>query len=275
MIIKSFLKTIYFRLLKLYVLFFLKNRAVKSLNKLLEKKQNILIIGKGKSLLKIPDEKLFKLLNNSDFIILCSSVDIKNHHILRRYNYDVQVVAKFDKYLTKSNVYPKTFFDQQIIKNLCINATSTQNFGYDLYLFQSKYKHYNTPLFCTDDGKELISSDASLYGGVGLTMTQAVISNVMSSNAKSITLIGVDFYGTGYMHESLPNKYDTSFIQNIDTSVNSRETRGIPLIKYLINLCCCYEFESKTKLILPTEIKKYIPPKLLIEMEGIKSVSWL
>ncbi|MAV29330.1 MAG: hypothetical protein CMF43_05965, partial [Legionellales bacterium] len=259
MIIRSIIKMVYFRLLSLYVSLFLKSRKVKSLNDLLIKKKNILIIGKGKSLLSIPDEKLLSLLNNSDFTILCSSVDIKNHHILEKYNYDVQVVAKFDKHLTKSNVYPKTFFEQGVVKNLCINASSMQNNGYDFYLFYTKYKNYKIPLFCTDNGVNLVSSDASLYGGIGLTMVQSIISNVLSSNIESITLLGVDFYGTGYMHEELPEKYTKSYIQNVEDSVNSRKTRGIPLIKYLIALCNTKDFARKCKLNLPIEVKKFIP----------------
>ena len=275
MIIKSFLKIIYFKLLSVYVSLFLKNRVVKSLNKLLLNRKNILIIGKGKSLLNIPDEKLLRLLNDSDFTILCSSVDIKNHHILEKYNYDVQVVAKFDKYLTKSNVYPKVFFEQGVVRNLCINATSVQNSGYDLYLFQDKYKHYNTPLFCTDDGKDLISPSASLYGGVGLTMVQSIISNVTASSVESITLLGVDFYATGYMHEELTEKYTKSYIQDIDNSVNSRHTRGIPLIRYLIALCKNKEFSANRKLIFPIEVKNFIPETLLHELDNLDSFAWI
>ena len=48
-----------------------------------------------------------------------------------------------------------------------------------------------------------ISDNPNLYGGRSLTMLHSILKQIMaSSSVKEIILLGVDFYGTGYLDET-------------------------------------------------------------------------
>ena len=242
--------------------------SFKTLSSDIEGAKRVLILGKGQSVKEINDQKLFDLIESSDYRILASSVDIENHKILKRFTYDVQFTSRVDSLDGFCPVYPKRIIKKFLTKGLCINSNRNYNNGLALARYKNFFNYPNILLFDTGvkEGFTPISDEPSLYGGVGLTMVQNILRQIMATKSVyEIVLIGVDFYGTGYLDEERKkNKEELKLFYSIKIGGdNIREKKGIPLIKYLVALNENNLFKKRFKLLFPKEIKHYIPEEIL------------
>ena len=131
----------------------------------------------------------------------------------------------------------------------------------------------------TKGGYTPIPDDPSIYGGRALTMVQSILKQIMATNSvKEIVLLGVDFYGTGYLDENRKkNEKELKLFYdfNLVNEKNVRQTDGIPLLKYLIRLTQTKFFKQRFKLIIPREVECYIPDDILNNFHQIDSVNFL
>ena len=227
---------------------------------LFEDVRHLVVVGKGASLAEIPHNKLEAIFDGLNLKVLVGSVDINNHPILSRQAYDLQMVGRIDSLNGHVPVYDKDTLVSFGIKSLCVNTSCSYMSGLPLYRFYQFFHRLGLGLYHTDGGISFVSENASDYGGIGLTIVQKVISHaLMAKKMESITFLGVDFYGTGYL-DSLRNKQEDelSLFPNIeDLSESPRVNRGIPLVKYLIALANSPQMSIQLK--FPSEILKYVP----------------
>lgn len=232
----------------------------KPLNHCFAESENVVIVSKGASLAEIPATKLEQAIDSADIKVLVSSVDIENHPVLSQKSYDIQVVSRIDNIDGYVPVYNKKTLNSYGINALCVNTSRNYMSGLSIYKFYKYFSRLGLQMYHTEGGVSYVSDDASEYGGKGLTIIQSIISHALSSEkVKSITFLGVDFYGTGYldsMRAKKPN--ELNLFPKIETlSTDPRNNRGIPLIKYLIALANCPKMNVKIN--FPCEILKYIP----------------
>ena len=243
----------------------------------IEGSKKVLIIGKGASLNNISDEKLSALIEKCDYRILASSVDIANHSTLKKYSYDVQFTCRVDDINRFCPVYPQEMLNKFCIKSLCINSNKKYNNGLALARYKKFFNYPNIKLLDIGlkKGFTPISDNPNLYGGRSLTMLHSILKQIMaSSSVKEIILLGVDFYGTGYLDETRKKsqKEQKIFYEITISSENPRENEGIPLLKYLMKLTQSDFFKKRFKLIFPKEIECYIPDEILYNFYKTDSV---
>ena len=236
--------------------------------------EKICIVSKGASLAELPDEKIYFEITQADLTILVSSVDIQNHPVLSKLTYDMQVVGRVDDIEGYVPVFPKQILDHFEIGALCVNSNSKYLSGLALYRFYKFFSKLGLPLYSTEGGISFVSEDARIYNGKGLTIIQKIISHcLMSKKLKTITFLGVDFYGTGYL-DSLRDKEknELSLFPEINTlSTDPRNNRGIPLIRYLIALA--NSPKMSVQLCFPEEIVKFIPHLYKRDFETAKKIT--
>ena len=243
----------------------------------IEGSNRVLILGKGASLKNINKDKLHKLIKNSDYRILASSVDIENNEILRNFTYDIQFTSRVDNLEGFCPVYPMEIIKKFSIKGLCINSNKFYKNGIALARYKKFFYHPNINLFDTglNDGFTPISDEPSLFGGEGLSMVQVILKQIMATKSvKEIVLLGIDFYGTGYL-DADRNKKEKELKLFYPISIsksNSRNSRGIPFLKYIYKLTQNKFFNNRFKIIIPKEIEPHIPENILHKLSKQKSI---
>ncbi len=233
-------------------------------------KKNILIFGKAASIKEINEKRLERIIKTSDYKILANSVDIENHPVLSKTNFDTQCSTRVDDPEIISPVYSLSTLKKHKIKNLCVNASFEYYNGLSISRFRKYFKKYGLKLLYMDNGYSPIAEDPSTYGGKGLTIIQKIIAQALvCKSVKKIILIGVDFFGTKYLDsERKKNKEDLKRFYSINAaSKDPRSTHGIPLLKYLTNLVNCEDFYKQKKLYLPLEVESYL------DLESIKKLN--
>ena len=58
-------------------------------------------------------------------------------------------------------------------------------------------------------------------------------------------------------------------------SNDPRNTHGLPLPRYICELCNCSEFYKKKIICIPEEVKKYIPESYLIKLNKSKGLQFV
>ena len=208
---------------------------------------------------------------------MASSVDIANHPTLKKYTYNVQFTARVDDVNRLCPVYPQEILNNFSIKALCINSHKKYNNGLSLARYKRFFNYPNIKLLDVGfkEGFTPISDEPSLYGGRSLTMLHNILKQIMdSSSVREIILLGVDFYGTGYLDETRTKtqKEQKTFYDVDISNGNPREIRGIPCLKYIMKLTQSKFFKKRFKLIIPKEIEAYIPDEILKSLRKTNSV---
>ena len=252
-------------------------KAFNTLTSDIEGSKKVLIIGKGASIKRISGEKLSNLIEKCDYRILASSVDISNHPTLKKYTYNVQFTSRVDDLNGFCPVYPQEILNNFSIRALCINSNKKYNNGLSLARYKRFFNYPNIKLLDVGfkEGFTPISDEPSLYGGRSLTMLHNILKQIMDcSSVKEIILLGVDFYGTGYLDETRTKskKEQKTFYDIKISNDNPRENEGIPCLKYIMKLTQSKFFKNRFKLIIPKEIEAYIPDKILKVLRKTNSV---
>lgn len=238
----------------------------------------LIICAKAESINEIPNKKLKLLFDNSDYKVLANSVDIDTHKILSKTNFNTQCSTRVDNPQKISPVFDTTTLKNHKIKSLCINSTLNYQNGISIERFRKFYKKYGLNLLYIDDGKSPVNEDPKKYGGRGLTIVQKILTQAIACpSIKTITLIGVDFFGTKYLDSNRKkNREEMARFYSFNAASNDpRKTHGIPLLRYLCELCNCHEFYKDKKINLPKEVKKYIPSPYLNKLKIAKGLEFV
>tara|TARA_S200000501_G_C20871136_1_gene764302 strand:- start:576 stop:1463 length:888 start_codon:yes stop_codon:yes gene_type:complete len=245
----------------------------------IEGSKRVLILGKGASIKEINDQKIYDLIESSDYRILASSVDIENHNILKNFSYDIQTTCRVDSIESFCPVYPEKIIKNFSIKGLCINSNRKYNNGLALARYRKFFNYPNIKFFDMgiEGGFTPIADKASLYDGNGLTIVQSILKQVMATKSvKEIVLLGIDFYGTGYLDQDRKKDDKEKYFYPITVGGGiCREKKGIPFLKYLADLSENIFFKERFKLFLPNEIKAYIPKEILKKLLKQKSIQFV
>lgn len=239
---------------------------------------NLIICAKAQSINEISNKKLKLLLDDSDYKLLANSVDIDNHKILSKTNFNTQCSTRVDNPKIISPVFHPKTLENHNIKSLCINSTLNYQNGISIERFRKFYKKYGLNLLYIDDSKSPVNEDPQKYGGRGLTIVQKILTQAIACpSIKKITIIGVDFFGTKYLDSNRKkSKEERARFYSFNAASNDpRKTHGLPLLRYLCELCDCHEFYKDKKIHLPKEVKKYIPNPYLNRLKISKGLEFV